>query len=387
MGNASFGKGNGSSEEVQHKNSHVVGTRTVHTSSGGDTTLNGAVVSGNRVEMGVGGDLTITSQSDTGKSSSKQNSVSIGFNGGKQDGGSTNIAFNKDKTSSDYHNVVEQSGIKTGDGGYEINVRDKTTMIGGIIASTAPADKNKLTTGTITTSDIVNSAEATASSQGLSVSPGGPMDQGKYGIGKNIVKNILDHSKAHDEEEGYTKSAISDGTIVITDEAGQKVLTGQNREQTIASLNRDTANAHKGVSPIDVGKLEQIVHENREMVTQLLEEGFKYSDESYKNMFLKEHPLAVVDCDEQGNVIYKTDENGQYITDSRGQPIPKFHYLTEEEKQHLQEGADGAVHVSFNGIFTPPEEAAVYAEQHAKDQNAPLYFVVFPEALLFQNFW
>ncbi len=147
MGNASFGKGNGSSEEVHHKNSHVVGTGTVHTSSGGDTTLNGAVFSANRVEMGVGGDLTITSQSDTGKSSSKQNSVSVGYNGGKQDGAaSTNISLNKDKTSSDYHSVVEQSGIKAGDGGFKINVKDKTTLTGGIIASTASADKNILTT-------------------------------------------------------------------------------------------------------------------------------------------------------------------------------------------------------------------------------------------------
>ncbi|QEE12017.1 hemagglutinin repeat-containing protein [Bartonella krasnovii] len=380
MGNASFGKGKGSSEQVHHKNSHVIGTGTIQTNSGQNTTLNGAVVSANRIEMGVGGDLTITGQSDTGKSSSKQNSVSIGFNGGKQDAASTNIAFNKDKTSSDYHSVVEQSGIKAGTGGFEINVKDKTTLTGGIIDSTAPADKNKLITGTITTSDIANSAEATANSQGLSISAGGPMDQGKYGIGKNIAKNILDHAKAHDEEEGYTKSAISDGTIVITDEAGQKVLTGQNGEQAIASLNRDTVTAHKGVSPIDVGKLEQIVHENREMATQLLEEGFKYSDESYKTMFLKEHPLAVVDRDEQGNIIYKTDANGVPIRDARGQKIPKFHYLTEEEKQHLQEGADGKVHVSFNGIFTPPEEAAVYAEQHAKDKNNPLYFVVFPEA-------
>ncbi|WP_208442526.1 hemagglutinin repeat-containing protein, partial [Bartonella raoultii] len=248
---------------------------------GNNTTLAGAVLSGNRIEMGVNGDLTITSLSDTGQTTSKQDSVSIGFNGGKQDGGSTNIAFNKDKTSSDYHSVVEQSGIKAGTGGFEINVKDKTTLTGGIIYSSAPADKNKLTTGTITTSDIANSADAQANSQGLSISAGGPMDQGKYGVAKNILKNILDHAKAHDEEKGYTKSAISNGSIVITNEDRQMALTGQNGDQAIASLNRDTANAHKGVSPIDVGKLEQIVHENREMATQLLEEGFKYSDESY----------------------------------------------------------------------------------------------------------
>uniref|UniRef100_UPI0035D0B962 hemagglutinin repeat-containing protein n=1 Tax=Bartonella sp. AA81SXKL TaxID=3243438 RepID=UPI0035D0B962 len=381
MGNASFGKGKGSSEEVHQKNSHIIGTGTVHTTSGANTTLAGAVASGERVEMEVGGDFAITSRSDTGQSSSKQNSVSIGYNSREKDGtATTNISLNKDKSSSDYHSVVEQSGIKAGDGGFNINVKDKTTLTGGIIESTAPAEKNSLTTGSISTSDISNSAHAQASSQGLSISAGGPMYQGKYGVGKNIAKNLLDHSKAKDSEEGYTKSAISNGTIVITDEAGQKALTGQDVEQAIASLNRDTASAHKGVQQLDVGKLEQIVHENREMVTQLLEEGFKYSDDSYKTMFIKEHPIAVVDRDEKGNIIYEIDANGQYITDARGQPIPHAHYLTDEEKQHLQEGADGKVHVSFNGIFTPPEEAAVYAVQHAKDKNAPLYFVVFPQA-------
>ncbi len=147
------------------------------------------------------------------------------------------------------------------------------------------------------------------------------MDQGKYGVAKNIATNILDHAKAHDEKEGYTKSAISDGIIVLTDEAGQKALTGQNGAQAIASLNRDTATAHKGVQQIDVTKLEQIVHENREMATQLLEEGFKYSDESYKTMFIKEHPLAVVDRDKDGNIIYQTDANGVPIRDARGQNI------------------------------------------------------------------
>ncbi|USP03050.1 hemagglutinin repeat-containing protein [Bartonella taylorii] len=381
MGNASFGKGKGSSEEVQQKNSHIIGTGTVHTSSGEDTTLAGAVVSANHVEMEVGRDLNITSRSDTGQSSSKQNSVSIGYNSREKDGtATTNISLNKDKSSSDYHSVVEQSGIKAGDGGFKINVKDKTTLTGGLISSTAPAEKNSLTTGSITTSDISNSAHAQASSDGISISAGGPMYQGKYGVGKNIAKNVLDHSKAKDSEEGYTKSAISDGTIVITDEAGQKALTGQDVEQAIASLNRDTATAHKGVQQLDVGKLEQIVHENREMATQLLEEGFKYSDESYKTMFIKEHPIAVVDRDEKGNIIYETDANGQYIKDARGQPIPHAHYLTDEEKEHLQEGADGKVHVFLNGIFTPPYEAAVYAVQHAKDKNVPLYFVVFPEA-------
>ncbi|WP_375636624.1 hypothetical protein [Bartonella sp. MR90HLJMH] len=70
--------------------------------------------------------------------------------------------------------------------------------------------------------------------------------------------------------------------------------------------------------------------------------------------------------------------------------FPHFHYLTDEEKQHLQEGADGKVHVSLNGIFTPPYEAAVYAEQHAMRRIKMYRFILLcspKRILLFQNFW
>uniref|UniRef100_UPI0035D02467 hemagglutinin repeat-containing protein n=1 Tax=Bartonella sp. PS17NMGDW TaxID=3243573 RepID=UPI0035D02467 len=280
-GSAAFSQGEGSSEEVQQKNSHIVGTGTVHTTSGANTTLAGAVVSGERVEMEVGGDFTVFSRSDKGQSSSKKNSVSVGVKGnGKPDGASINVSFQNDQSSSDYHSVVEQSGIKAHDDGFEITVKDKTTLTGGIIESTASAEKNSLTTGSISTSDITNSASAKASSDGISIGAGGAM--GEYDIAKNIAKNVLDHAEQQDSREGYTKSAISDGTIVITDEAGQKALTGQDVEQATASLNRNTAEAHQGVSQIDVTKLEKTAGEEREMATQLLEEGFKYSDKAYK---------------------------------------------------------------------------------------------------------
>ncbi|EJF96784.1 hypothetical protein MEI_01396 [Bartonella vinsonii subsp. arupensis Pm136co] len=209
-GNASFSQGEGSSEEVHHKNSHVIGTGTVHTSSGGDTALEGAVVFGSQVKVDVGGSLTIKSQSNTGQSSNKQKSASVGFGGSKSfDAGSTSFSLQKDQSSSDYHSVVEQSGVKAGDGGFDINVKDKTTLTGGLIASIASPEKNSLTTGTISTSDITNSAHAQASSHGVSVSGNDTI--------KNIAKNALSHGKAKDAAEGETKSAISDGTIILTD--------------------------------------------------------------------------------------------------------------------------------------------------------------------------
>ncbi|WP_375686821.1 hypothetical protein [Bartonella sp. AC331YNZD] len=166
----------------------------------------------------------------------KQNSVSVGFGAGQTGGGgSMSASFQKDKSSSDYHSVVEQSGIKAGDGGFKINVKDKTTLTGGIIESTAPADKNSLTTGSISTSDISNGAHAKASSHGFSLSGNDTI--------KNIAKNVLNHGKAKDAAEGETKSAISDGTIILTDTTGQRAM-GQDAGQIIGSLNRNTATAH-----------------------------------------------------------------------------------------------------------------------------------------------
>ncbi|WP_371923257.1 hypothetical protein [Bartonella sp. B1099] len=95
------------------------------------------MLSANRIEeMGVGSALTIISLSDTGKTSNKQNSVSVVFGAETTGGGSLmNASFQKDKSSSDYHSVVEQSGIKAGADGFEINAKNQTTMNGGIIDS------------------------------------------------------------------------------------------------------------------------------------------------------------------------------------------------------------------------------------------------------------
>ncbi|WP_375701051.1 hemagglutinin repeat-containing protein, partial [Bartonella sp. AA23NXGY] len=387
-GSASFSQGEGSSEEVQHKNSHIIGTGTVHTTSGANTTLAGAVVSGERVEMEVGGDFSITSRSDTGQTSSKQNSVSVGFGAGQTGGGgSMSASFQKDKSSSDYHSVVEQSGIKAGDGGFNIIVKDKTTLTGGIIASTAPADKNSLTTGSITTSDISNSAHAKASSHGFSISGNDTI--------KNIAKNVFNHGKAKDAAEGETKSAISDGTIILTDTTGQRAM-GQDAGQIIGSLNRNTAAAHQAVGQLDVAPLEDILRNRLGMRNKWVDEWFDIWDGVRKMAFYVDHPVGEVAHDENGNVLYLTDENGKPIKGSDGKYITLYHFLKPEEEKHLQKGPNGAVYMFYNGIFNSPDEAAGNAVQLAVNKNGPLYFTYFPQAddvlvelgvAYYQKFW
>nr|WP_273724571.1 hemagglutinin repeat-containing protein [Bartonella sp. AU18XJBT] len=379
-GSAAFSQGEGSSEEVQHKNSHIIGSGTVHTISQANTTLAGAVVSGERVEMEVGGDFAITSRSDTGQTSSKQNSVSVGFGAGQTGGGgSMSASFQKDKSSSDYHSVVEQSGIKAGDGGFKINVKDKTTLTGGLISSTASADKNSLTTGSISTSDISNSAHAKASSHGFSISGGDALQQGKYGIIKNIAKNALSHGKAKDAAEGETKSAISDGTIILTDITGQRAM-GQDAGQIIDALNRNTAAAHQAVAPVDATSLEGIVHNRVDMINDLSDEGLGYWDKVREVANVKEHPVGEILHDENGNVLYLTDENGEYIKGSDGKNITLYRYLKPGEENHLQKGSDGNRRMFYNGISNSSDEAARNAVKMADNAHEPLYFTYHPQA-------
>ncbi|MDD7545924.1 MAG: hypothetical protein SPJ58_11315 [Actinobacillus porcinus] len=56
----------------------------------------------------------------------------------------------------DYASVVEQSGIYTGDDGYQVNVQNHTDLKGGLITSSQTAEdngKNHFETGTLSYSD------------------------------------------------------------------------------------------------------------------------------------------------------------------------------------------------------------------------------------------
>ncbi|EFO1188090.1 filamentous hemagglutinin N-terminal domain-containing protein, partial [Escherichia coli] len=91
--------------------------KTVTINSGRDTVLNGAQVNGNRIIADVGHDLLISSQQDSNKYDSKQNSVAAGgsFTFGSMTG-SGYIAASRDKMKSRFDSVAEQTGMFAGDG-------------------------------------------------------------------------------------------------------------------------------------------------------------------------------------------------------------------------------------------------------------------------------
>ncbi|MFC4485815.1 hypothetical protein ACFO6P_27845, partial [Cupriavidus campinensis] len=185
------------------------------------------------------------------------------------------------KTDSTYASVVEQTGLYAGKGGFDINVEGNTDLKGAVIASTADKDKNTLTTGTLTTSDIENKAEyksdtstiAGSFTAGSSVPASNPMDgpvqQAHTNWGNTdvmgaaaatAIATLAGNSSApiKGNAAGTTRSAIAEGTVTITDAEGQKARTGKTAEETIASLNRDTENANESVGKIfDAEKIKE----------------------------------------------------------------------------------------------------------------------------------
>ena len=112
-------------------------------------------------------------------------------------------------------------------------------MVSGFIASTAGADKNRLDTGTLGFSDIGNRADYKVEHLGGSFSTGGPVGSQVLG---NMASSLLSGLGAGGHAEGVTRAAVSDGTLIVRDQAAQK--------QDVSTLSHDTAGANGSISPI-----------------------------------------------------------------------------------------------------------------------------------------
>ncbi len=226
---ASRGRGKADGNDVTWTNTHVDAGNQLSIRSGGDTTLQGAVASGKQVIADVGGNLKIESLQDTSQFASTQQSVggSISVGVGKV-GGSLNIS--KSNAKGDFASVTEQSGIKAGDGGFQINVKGNTDLKGAVITSTdraAQDGRNSLNTATLTQSDIQNRDNHDASGFSIGISSSGG---GSAGMGSD-----------KGSQSSTTQSGISQAAVTITDNAKQQDLTGKTAAETVATLNRDAS--------------------------------------------------------------------------------------------------------------------------------------------------
>ena len=176
---ASQGRGNADGSDVTWTNTQVSAGNQVAMTSGGDTTVKGAVVEASQISAAVGGNLSVESLQDTSQFASKQRSAGGSLTVGV--GVSGSLSASKSSANSDFASVTEQSGLKAGDQGFNVNVAGHTTLTGGAITSTQKAiddGVNRFATGgTLTARDIQNQASYSAKSVdvnfGIGVDPSG----------------------------------------------------------------------------------------------------------------------------------------------------------------------------------------------------------------------
>jgi filamentous hemagglutinin len=261
---ANKGMGMSDGHDVTQTNTSIKAGNKASLDSGNDANLKGAVVTAKQVQANVGGDLNLSSLQDTSKFSSKQVDASVGVSICIPPfcyGVSGTASFNQQKMNSDYASVSEQTGIKAGDGGFQVDVKGNTDLNGAIIASSDQAvkdGKNTLSTGTLTSTDIKNKAAYDASSIGLSGgmgehigraadgsqkagAPGTPVpDNGK--VSANAPIALL----ASGDASSVTQSGISGATVKINDDVKQQALTGQTAAETVAAINTEVSSDRDG---------------------------------------------------------------------------------------------------------------------------------------------
>ena len=293
-------KGNMEEEIITHTGSAVTAKETLAMESGKDIDIKGSKAGGKKVEVKTGNNLSIESLQDSHTYHSRdkksgihlQRDITARPDTGKKkmDDPYFSIGKKTDTTDSTYESVTEQAGIYAGKEGYDIQVKNNTRLKGAVIDSQAPAEKNKLTTGTLTWENIDNKAEYKTGGHGISYNgkigrgdKNDPLDSqtnNRYRKdtitgqrnGMNKITPTIYGSKIPLNERGLlntpipsvkgkagttTRSAISKGTITITDKENQK--------QDIEKLNRNTEDS--------LSKLKEIFDKTKvEERKQLLEE-------------------------------------------------------------------------------------------------------------------
>nr|WP_231741803.1 hemagglutinin repeat-containing protein [Paucibacter sp. KCTC 42545] len=204
--NASMARGNSDGSDQSYANTHIKAREQVSLQSGGDTVLQGAVVQGQQVKADVGGDLKVQSLQDSAKFASKDQSLSgsVTVSPGSFSG---SLSASQTQVSADFLSVAEQSGIKAGDGGFQVKVKGNTDLKGGVISSSQAAitdNKNSLSTGSLTASDLNNYSQYKAESVSLTVGT-------SVGSG-----NSAGAFKTSGDDSSTSKAGISQGQLTIT---------------------------------------------------------------------------------------------------------------------------------------------------------------------------
>lgn len=277
--------GQGQGEDRNWTQTRVEGNQAT-LASAGDTTLQGAVIAANQVTADIAGNLAIESLQDT--SSYRARSRSGGFSlvlgpGGVPIGG--NLSAGKSNLSSNYRSVVEQSGIKAGDGGFQVTVADDTDLKGGAITSTQTAidqGRNRFATGgNLTLSDLQNQADYQGKAVGINLGSALSLD-GKLapsgtaaGIGRDDGSTSSTSQAAISGLAGNQAARTGDGETGISPIFDAERVSGEINAQ-VAITQAFGREAPKAVASYAAGKATELRNVGNATEAKKWEEGGAY---------------------------------------------------------------------------------------------------------------
>ena len=279
----------------------IIRGKQVNTVSGNDTEIIGSKVIGESVTTKVGHDLKIESLQDTNDyhkiSKNKGISVSYGMSGPA----SVGFDYSRGTTDSHYASVTNQAGIYAGDGGYNVQVNNATTLTGGIIKGSTDKSKNKLSSKSLKMNDIQNEASYSAKTSGYSLSTTKRSKNNPIGITGSPKMGI----PVKGNSKSTTHSAISEGIIEIAE------------KESLEKINHDTEQALNKLAPIFDKKT---VEEKEILLTKISDHGYKLIGDialHEQNVLIKkiEHAEEIGDKEEVAKLRKKAQmwgEGGMY---------------------------------------------------------------------------
>ena len=419
-----YGKGYGNGDETTYIASHVGDSQSKTVINAvGDANIIGSQVKGKRVELNAE-NLNIESLQDKssyhGKQMNVSGSVTVGY--GFAAGGS----FNKSKVNTDYASVNEQAGVYAGDDGYDVNIKNKVSSIGGAILSQASKEKNQLTAQDFEYSNIENYSNAKSSAMGLmggfSVDRDQTSDEDKalnrtyrkdrtnetfeqanpnkanqlpvkLGLGTNDVHstdlyaaakiglaNLASNSSQSKNNQSTTNAVISDGNFNIASMQGK---------QNIETIKKSTEQEVNKLEKVDHAKMQKEVEQNVATIQAFAKNVGGATDEAYRTMFIAEHRMFTHKVDSKGDpiedpeILKKINEEAdakgldrtKYLKQQleKGRNIYQLHELSDQERNQLQKvtytdpktgKTESKYVVAFNGIFNDRNSAAKFAVQN-----------------------
>lgn len=222
------GKENALETTKTHTGTVILGKQ-VNTVSGNNTEIIGSKVISESVTTKVGHDLKIESLQDTNDyhkiSKNKGIYVSYGMSGPAR------VGFDNSRgtTDSHYASVTNQAGIYAGDSGYNINVKNRISLIGGRISGNT--NNSFIKSKELYSSDIKNEAFYITKKNGFSVSVDSsqkPLDkQGTLNIIPLIKKN--NRQGIRNRKSSITHSVITGDKINVDKTWGDEIYIDINK--------------------------------------------------------------------------------------------------------------------------------------------------------------